>query len=359
VNGVLNAYKDGRIGGNVFFSDSHGFIVGQHGTINVGRLTVNTPTDKFLDGVVGADGRVDDAAADRLMRGDIPLSADGVISISGTINARNGITLQGQSVAIYGSDGSPITGDDLTHRQKFEATVNASGISEGGRLIARNGSVEIVSAGDTRIAGQVRAGTGRHGPGKITVRSGGSTTLAATARLSADGVGAAGAGGDISIIATQTVNAQSGAQLSVHGSGTGAGGMVELSGHVANIGAISVDLGSDAGAAGKLLFDPYDLTIVSSSSITSHGGSVELDADHSITLASGGFINTTNGGSQAGEITLKAPSITLSDGSVLNAGSGGTAGDITLEALQPTGGVAQITIGNATLSGGDINLTAT
>src|SRR6185437_8829377 len=39
--------------------------------------------------------------------------------------------------------------------------------------------------------------------------------------------------------------------------------------------------------------------------------------------------------------------------------SGGTAGVITLEALQPTGGVAQITIGNATLSGGDINLTAT
>jgi filamentous hemagglutinin family protein len=58
VNGVLNAYKDGRIGGNVFFSDSHGFVVGKSGTINVGALTVNTPTPRFLDGVVGAGGNV-------------------------------------------------------------------------------------------------------------------------------------------------------------------------------------------------------------------------------------------------------------------------------------------------------------
>jgi len=51
INGELNSYMDGSIGGNVFFASSNGFIVGQNGRVNVGSLTVNTPTQEFLDRV--------------------------------------------------------------------------------------------------------------------------------------------------------------------------------------------------------------------------------------------------------------------------------------------------------------------
>ena len=44
INGVLNAIKDGRIGGNVWFANPNGFVVGATGVVNVGSLSVATPT---------------------------------------------------------------------------------------------------------------------------------------------------------------------------------------------------------------------------------------------------------------------------------------------------------------------------
>src|SRR5690606_26421333 len=87
IDGVLNSFKNGEIGGNVFFASSQGFIVGENGTINVGSLTVNTPTHDFLEGVISPDGTVNNAATNQLMGGIIPISPDGIISIAGRINA--------------------------------------------------------------------------------------------------------------------------------------------------------------------------------------------------------------------------------------------------------------------------------
>ena len=50
VYGILNAIKDGQIGGNVWFANPHGFVVGASGVVNVGSLTVTTPTQGFVDG---------------------------------------------------------------------------------------------------------------------------------------------------------------------------------------------------------------------------------------------------------------------------------------------------------------------
>lgn len=44
IDGVLNAFKDGKIGGNVFFLNPNGIAVGASGVINVGALTLATPT---------------------------------------------------------------------------------------------------------------------------------------------------------------------------------------------------------------------------------------------------------------------------------------------------------------------------
>lgn len=42
IDGVVNAFKDGKIGGDIYFFSSNGMAVGSTGVINVGRLTVGT-----------------------------------------------------------------------------------------------------------------------------------------------------------------------------------------------------------------------------------------------------------------------------------------------------------------------------
>src|SRR5262249_22824930 len=51
IGGTLNSYKNGQIGGNVYFADPYGFIVGSRGVINTGTLNITTPTRQFMDTV--------------------------------------------------------------------------------------------------------------------------------------------------------------------------------------------------------------------------------------------------------------------------------------------------------------------
>jgi hypothetical protein len=376
IDGLLNSYKDGAIGGNVYFSTSQGFVLGANGSINVGKLTVNTPTAGFLDGVVRPDGSVDDQAAARLMHGIVPISPDGTIAIAGTINAAGGITLQGQDVDILGGE---VQLDPATRqRLLFGATVNALDAVEGGRLVSHGGEISIVATGKARLGGQIDASAATAGKGgRVSVR-GKDILLAGTARLTADGR-VEGAGGTVEMVADERLFVAGGSAISARGAGDGAGGFVELSGRRAEIGAVSVALGSDRGVAGTLLFDPYDLIIGGSvaehgggddyslvGTIVSDGASVVLRADNSITVSSGGSITTTSTGGPAGNITLEAPLITIADGAWLNAG---TTGDITLRAEATPGflssaAAAGIVIGTGggtapILSGRNISLLAT
>ena len=54
INGIVNSYMNGQIGGNVLFANPHGFVVGEHGVFNVGSLTLMTPKEdvmkKIFDG---------------------------------------------------------------------------------------------------------------------------------------------------------------------------------------------------------------------------------------------------------------------------------------------------------------------
>ncbi|NRB17225.1 MAG: leukotoxin LktA family filamentous adhesin [Rhodobacteraceae bacterium] len=361
INGELNSFKNGEIGGNIFFASSNGFIVGKSGRVNVGSLTVNTPTQAFLDTIVRADGSINNAVALQLMRGEIPISANGVISIAGQVNAKGGITLQGHTVIINGRTG-PLTADQISQRLKFNATVNSNGMLEGGALVSRGGQISIVAAGDARIGGYVDASAKTSGRGgTISVESGGDITVEEAASLTADGAGLDGAGGEITFMAGHSLTTQSGAQFSAHGAGAGDGGFIELSGKYAEIGAGRYDLGSDTGRSGALLFDPIDLVIDAAGSIASFGASITLQADKTITIASGGVLDSTNGAATAGSISIEAPKIMLSNGSVVTAG---TTGDVTLTAMQTGGGIAEIIIGDGAgaapiLYGNTITLNAT
>ena len=102
VNGTLNSYQNGKIGGNVYFADPYGFVVGKTGVVNVGSLNVSTPSKEFTDSIIGASGQINNAAVSSLMNGSFPISPDGNIRILGRINAADGVRLTGQNVFVGG-----------------------------------------------------------------------------------------------------------------------------------------------------------------------------------------------------------------------------------------------------------------
>jgi filamentous hemagglutinin family protein len=75
IQGTLNAIRDGRIGGNVYFANPHGFVVGAGGVVNVGSLSVSTPTQGFVDRFFNAAGQPDAGAVGQLLDGTAPLGA--------------------------------------------------------------------------------------------------------------------------------------------------------------------------------------------------------------------------------------------------------------------------------------------
>ena len=410
VQGVLNSYQNGVIGGRVVFADSYGMIVGASGVVNVGSLMIATPTKDVLDQMISG-GVVNEALVGRVLRGDTPISPDGSVVIKGRIHARDEVAITAMDVQVAGSlEGARKAAEQ---RAAFTATVNAEGWTGNGAIVSRHGKISIAAVGDVAVDGSLKAGSAK-AAGDVSVAAGGTLAMGASARvrasagrdgggkvaLSGDRVSIAGAikaqgaagvkGGRVDIASRQTieiaptalvsvsgVGAQSdagsiavkagtdlavasGAQLVAAGGTSGDGGFVELSAQqTERLGAISVDLGAAQGRAGTLLLDPRDLVITGgaasangaslSPNLLTNGGAVRLEADNSITVASDGLIDT-RAQSGSGAITLIAPHLSVLAGGRLLASSlnGGGAGDVTLTATATaTSDGASIAIGEA------------
>ncbi len=106
IDGIVNSYKNGQIGGDVLFANPNGFVVGKTGVFNVGSLTLMTPTEDTMKKVF-KDKNISEDNLNSLvsfnMNGseyfllggeetEVELNpAD--ISIDGTINSGAGITI--------------------------------------------------------------------------------------------------------------------------------------------------------------------------------------------------------------------------------------------------------------------------
>ncbi|HEV7256506.1 MAG TPA: leukotoxin LktA family filamentous adhesin [Bosea sp. (in: a-proteobacteria)] len=407
VNGILNSYRNGQIGGHVYFSDSAGFTVGPNGVINTGQLTVNTPTREFLDQVIGPNGVVNETLAARLRANDVPVSPDGHIRIDGAINARRGVTLHGQSVSVAGQIRANSAPVDIAerrerHRAAFSQSVNTAGLSHGGAMVARKGGgIEIVAAGTATISGRLSANaTARRAAGTVAIRSGKGTTIAATAQISATGMapaaalasagsgsaavntaeggkvsitsqaeiaiargalidvsaaqGVAGKGGSAIVFADTNLNVESGAHFRGMAGTSGDGGFLELSAKdTVTLGAIDVDLSARNGKAGLLYIDPANIVIGTggSANMITNGTDVSLEATNKITIAADGIIDTRhfNRGSN-GELELSALNPTT-----------GNSGNITLTAptIEVRGKLlTDVVNSGSSWSAGDVTLNA-
>ncbi|HYW04431.1 MAG TPA: leukotoxin LktA family filamentous adhesin [Gammaproteobacteria bacterium] len=367
INGVLNAYRNGSIGGNVTFADPEGLVVGSAGVVNVGSLTVSTPTKAFMNRMLDAGGHFDNTALTRFFDGNAPVSPDGRIDIAGQINASGGINLDAAQVLVAAS-GRLAAGDaEIARGELFRATVNTDGLTQGTRAVAHNGVVRIVGTQSTTLAGQVRALASDGGSVSVTAAR---VDLASTARV--DSSGSAGGGqvligggphGDGTLASANTTTVAAGARIDAFATSDGDGGHVvvwsdngtDFGGTVTARGGPlggdggqvevsarygldfhgQVDTRAPQGITGDLLLDPNDLYVVD----TLPNG------------ASGTTPATTGSGAQVGDFTDATPASASYVTVATLQGLGDT--NVTLQAFDTItiGGTASTTSANLDLSG--------
>lgn len=327
VNGTLNSYANGKIGGNVYFADPYGFVVGKSGTVNVGSLNVSTPSKEFTEGIIGPQGQINGGAVSNLMNGSFPISPDGNIRILGRINAEDGVRLTGQNVVIGGAGMNQRERVNADHAVKFAASVNSKGLHSASAISVRNGSIHIGAVNNATISGRLSARSRTTTPSTITVDAGKNITLGKTASLNT--AGKTGDAGNITLKTQGDLTVKSGARIDAS-SAKGNGGIVDLSADGKfDIGdKVQINLAAPNGTHGTLVLDPVDIIIggpgdanVNMSNVTvaaaiaalNGTGTFTLSASNSITIDPNGRVD----GGTTVSVTLSAPTLTLLAGSYL------------------------------------------
>lgn len=119
INGTLNAIKDGKIGGNLFFLSPEGMVVSKSGVINTGALYVMAPATTSLPGESNYEslkgvfntGAATEEHLNAIKNGSplIPLNPSGTISVLGKINAADDVKLYATQIAV----GRNLTGEAI------------------------------------------------------------------------------------------------------------------------------------------------------------------------------------------------------------------------------------------------------
>ncbi len=143
IDGIVNSYVNGQIGGNVLFANPNGFVIGQNGVFNVGSLTLMTPTmdamkDLFKDAVPVEDNinsliSFSLGGNDYLINGNAEnpiVLAPSKIQIDGTINSGKGIDV--------------ISGMQIDINSNAKLNANMGFIKENGKIKAVQQNLTII-----------------------------------------------------------------------------------------------------------------------------------------------------------------------------------------------------------------------
>ena len=150
INGIVNSFKGGQIGGNVLFANPHGFVIGKDGVFNVGSLTLMTPKEdvmkKIFEGNIPKDDNVDKLITFKFGKDNyyVGTTDDGTqklemvpakITIDGKINSAGGIDIMNG-------------GRDITIGKDAELNANMSFTSDanGENVVASVGTAPSVTS---------------------------------------------------------------------------------------------------------------------------------------------------------------------------------------------------------------------
>ena len=254
IDGILNSYKNGQIGGNVFFMNPNGIVVGTSGEINVGSLHLQTPTADYMKQLINERGEISAVHEQMLFSGNVPISPSGLISVRGKINAVEEIQLSASNIDLAHSS-SLRAGRQV--QVEFGDVVNTEKLNWGNDLVVTpEGKIRIVASNDVSVAGEVRTDAmPGEVAGNIEIKSGNDVSVNAGAHISSQGVGANSDGGKVVIFADHNANLEAGASVDVRASG-GKGGFLEFSAKdTVNI----EGNGLRSSAGGTILIDPNDI----------------------------------------------------------------------------------------------------
>lgn len=216
INGIVNAIQNGKIGGNVFFANPDGIVIGAAGVLNVGSLHLSTPTRAFVDGFfTGANGAPLDSSVSAVLSGSLPITPDGLISVAGKINAARDITLRAGTINVDAGAALFSGARFNTPNADFSDVVNTNGLQAATNVVEQQGRIFLTAAKSVTIQGALNApGDPTHAGGEIRVESAGTIDVNGGASLSAKG-NAPGADGSIALVADNTAAGGSSAEASV------------------------------------------------------------------------------------------------------------------------------------------------
>lgn len=142
INGTVNAIRDNKVGGNLYFLSKDGMVVGANGVVNAGSLTVRAAENKFKDA---------EAASEALKKQDWELSSKGTIDVSGTLNTATGIDLRAAYINVAKGNGSSFA-PQLRTGMLFYTTVNTAGLVSDAAVKDGRLTATVDSSGNVVIA---------------------------------------------------------------------------------------------------------------------------------------------------------------------------------------------------------------
>ncbi len=164
IDGVVNALKNNKIAGDVYFMSENGIAVGASGVFNVGRLTLGTNTSfgtALFAGTSGLSHFYTASAKDRadMMRDFVIGKKGGDISVAGTVNAAEAVVaVAGGSLKL--ETGSKIytgaTFKDLTNATAAEyraPLLNTEGVTSATVAKITDGGIALAANGDVTLKG--------------------------------------------------------------------------------------------------------------------------------------------------------------------------------------------------------------
>ncbi|WP_158589118.1 leukotoxin LktA family filamentous adhesin [Alginatibacterium sediminis] len=343
IDGTLNAYKSGKIGGNVYFFNPNGVVVGEQGQINVGSLTIASPTTAYVDDLIDGAGNISDSHAQQALDGTYPISESGLIRVKGKINAIDNVQINGQSVVVN-TNGSINVGPSSAIN--FADIVNVEGQVD---ALASSRTISINAQGNVVIGGTLdNSGSSDVNGGDINIAAKQDIQVISGAKIKTDGIGDNSNAGEVLVFAQNDALFEQGATISAKGGDvSGDGGAIEFSAKkVVRLEGGQFEAQASNGSAGSVLIDPDDIEIVGSDQYT-NGVEYTLIANDSITIGENITISTRSVAvgddhesdvsvANSGDIELRAEHIRLEAGSKLlaHASAGFTGGNILIRASE-------------------------
>lgn len=167
IDGILNTMRDGNFyNGQAVFITPGGMTVGASGVLNVGSLSVITPTNDAYNSLKGEYASNNFANINNISSLLNKSSNVGNISIDGKILAREGVQLRGGQINV-GANGAIVNGITSTQaftdrataatraKALFNNLVNTNGIKTASAFTKNGSNIQIKSSTGVDIAGKV------------------------------------------------------------------------------------------------------------------------------------------------------------------------------------------------------------